>query len=770
MKPKTKPLMSPSQEQQLILDTLQTHDVVRVQAVAGSGKSTTIFLLAQQNPAQKIVVLTYNRLLKEEMDRRVKQLQLTNVSVYTYHGFASALALKQSHYHDKNVINDDNKLNDWLASAKSSLAIMQASFDILVADEFQDCNELYWRFLKELLQSHKHAKFLVLGDFRQTIYQFKGSHDWWLNFLDQLIVNKKIAQCHLSTTYRLPQNIVHFLNTYCFSPESDVMVSEKQNDIPVHYWHLTDPFKNSELDKIVDFIVDKLNNKIYRPDDIFIICDALKGGVDQIPSQKLENRLASAGVPIYYPDDDQKALATKVIANKVVFCTPWTAKGRERKLVIYLSFGYFFNNEYKNQLQQTQISNPTYVALTRALEELVIVNASHHSKYRTSYRFLDYQKLINDPLVSFPTWSRTNLEDDLKRTVRPVDNNAIESLNLQGSRIGKFLPTNLEIKLNKLVGQIKHQQTKAKKLIPLPAYTKKQNELVQEISVINSILFTSLAVDKLLGYSHDDCSLTDHTLLQTYAYWVKEIRGSEYEQQLTRILEQQNDQCLDSQLEQDLKHATIIYGCSNKLLNAICQIHSFDWLNQFQDWELVHTRTQTTIQAAAKLSCQVIPDYHQAKLEVGLSLTKNEGMESTEFSRVFLDWFQAQFDTPLKIKRYSLSGIFDFVAQDLYFEFKFTDSLSIEHDLQVIFYLFLLNLYQIYLNNPIYDKTKVEDHPDHFEVCSQYHLFNIRSNEWWVFDNNPDIINQIMVLIVASKLKKDEEIPPDFIKENKIKY
>lgn len=761
----------PSKEQQDIIDSLKVNDVVKVQAVAGSGKSTTIFLLAQQNPSKQILVITYNRFLKNEMSEKAKKLKLTNLSVYTYHGLATYIQLKNAHFKKENAINNDNLLNQWLDNPLNEIQIMKLKFDILVADEFQDCNALYWKFLTILLQTHHQAKLLALGDFRQTIYEFKESHDWWLNNLDQLIINKKVDQKRLSTSFRLPANIAHFLNTYCFDQDSDTIVSEKQNDVLVNYWHLTNLYDKQELTKIADFIQDKIDNHEYLPEDIFIISDSLNSDNEsQSPSQMLENMLVKRNIPVFFPDDDQKSFDNKVIKHKLVFATPWTAKGRERKLVIYLSFGYIFNNQYDQQIIAKQILNQTYVGLTRALQEIVIVNASHHSHFRTSYQFVNYQQLMHDKHIQMPEWSRINLQKDLKQEFKKIDDEAIENLNLQGSRIGKFLSSNLEIKINQLLTQIKNRQKQKLSLIDLPTYTKKQNQLIQDISAINSILFTSLSVDKLLGYQTKGEVLTNKTLKKTWDHLWDRLGHSSYGDDFKYLINQKEALEKYTTLQQDLLLATSIYSLANTILNPIHQIKEFNWLDNFQDWELVKQRTVQTIQKAVDNYAQEPIDYQKAQLEIGLKLTKTTGGFVNEFSKTFLDWFQAQFQTNLKIKKYDLAGIFDLVASDIFFEFKFVDSLTIEHELQVVFYLFLLNLYQEYLHNDKYDKTLNEVQPYHFHVCQTYHLFNIRSNEWIVFENNPSIINQIMVLIVADKLKKSYGIPANFINDNKIKY
>ena len=61
-------LFSPSEEQQKIIDALKNKQNVIVNAVAGSGKTTTILGIAKQMPDINILQITYNKALKLEVE------------------------------------------------------------------------------------------------------------------------------------------------------------------------------------------------------------------------------------------------------------------------------------------------------------------------------------------------------------------------------------------------------------------------------------------------------------------------------------------------------------------------------------------------------------------------------------------------------------------------------------------------------------------------------------------------------------------------------
>lgn len=62
---------------------------VSVNAVAGSGKSTTIFGCVKEFPEKKHCVLTYSKNLSDEAKKKVKKMKLNNIDVYTYHSFVN---------------------------------------------------------------------------------------------------------------------------------------------------------------------------------------------------------------------------------------------------------------------------------------------------------------------------------------------------------------------------------------------------------------------------------------------------------------------------------------------------------------------------------------------------------------------------------------------------------------------------------------------------------------------------------------------------------
>ncbi len=120
-------VLTPSEEQNLIINYLKDYNVT-VDACAGSGKTSTILFIAEQYKDLSILVLTYNSQLKAETRKRAAGYQ--NLDVHSYHSFCVA-------NYDKSAYTDD-KVNDLIT--KNVEPFCDLFYDIIIADEAQDTN------------------------------------------------------------------------------------------------------------------------------------------------------------------------------------------------------------------------------------------------------------------------------------------------------------------------------------------------------------------------------------------------------------------------------------------------------------------------------------------------------------------------------------------------------------------------------------------------------------------------------------------------------
>lgn len=62
---------NPSEEQKAIIENLKNQYNITVEAVAGSGKTTTCLLIAKSFKEKEVLILTYNKRLADETKEKI---------------------------------------------------------------------------------------------------------------------------------------------------------------------------------------------------------------------------------------------------------------------------------------------------------------------------------------------------------------------------------------------------------------------------------------------------------------------------------------------------------------------------------------------------------------------------------------------------------------------------------------------------------------------------------------------------------------------------
>ena len=117
-------LNQPSLEQKKIIDLIDTQNI-KVDAVAGSGKTTTNLLLAKQYQNKEILVLTYNKDLKLDARNKCIRYNINNLEAHSFHSFCV------KYYYPRAF--DDNGIIYILKN--NLIALQEYNYDIIVVDE-----------------------------------------------------------------------------------------------------------------------------------------------------------------------------------------------------------------------------------------------------------------------------------------------------------------------------------------------------------------------------------------------------------------------------------------------------------------------------------------------------------------------------------------------------------------------------------------------------------------------------------------------------------
>lgn len=363
--------MKISEEQKKIIFTINKTNVI-VDAVAGSGKTTTVLCISKYYPNKNILLITYNRRLCDETIQRAKQKNLNNINIYTYHAFC------QKYY---NIIchNDMHLLNFLnLKDESQNKPKKEINFDIVIFDEVQDMIPIFYRLARKILKENNiKAKICLLGDIYQCIYEYNCSDSRFLTMADKIFNDLNDfpwTKLNLSISYRLTNTMADFINI-CVLKE-DRIKTVKTSDRKPSY-HKTDYFDFKPVDqnkKISVFYNRYLETMLKKEkyDDILIISPSVSK--KKCPIIPLSNFLARQGISICISDNDNSNY--KYTIGKLLISTFHQTKGLERKYVFVMNFDNSYFKYYGRNFVKNKCPNILYVALSRASEKLYLFQES----------------------------------------------------------------------------------------------------------------------------------------------------------------------------------------------------------------------------------------------------------------------------------------------------------------------------------------------------------------------------------------------------------
>lgn len=352
-----------SEEQQLILISFNEGNNIAIEACAGSGKTTAIILLALANPNKQFIVFTYNRRLSDETKERLNKFGITNVEIQTYHGFCTKY-FSPSH-------NDTMLARSLYASPHEGSMARLKMFDVFIIDEMQDMNELYYTFVHNKVQYFKeNIQRVLLGDPRQTIYQFNGGNGKYLSD-PETYWGVPFTRCFLNTTYRLTHKVVDVVNTLIGSKYSEPFAMKSidkptNNPVEYHFVNLFGGGKSIIMKAIRDY---GLNN-------VLLIGVSVK---EKTPMNRVLNDLSAAGVNMCVLKDDDGPIEREVLRNKLLASSIHKQKGCERECVILYGLDCSYHKYYGKDKHIDEYLNLIYVAFTRSLKKLIIIGDKGHS-------------------------------------------------------------------------------------------------------------------------------------------------------------------------------------------------------------------------------------------------------------------------------------------------------------------------------------------------------------------------------------------------------
>ncbi len=372
-----------SDEQKAIGNAVREGKNVIVDAVAGSGKTTTIIQIAEVNPEKRILALLYNRALAEESRARIGH---SNIEIRTIHSAAGNCY--------RVPCMDDRGIQNILLN---KLPFSAGKYDLIIVDEAQDLTVILVRFLRKLISDSSATQLVFMGDYMQCIYRFNEADERFLTMADtffpgiartpvtggQTTSGCEWVRLPLTETYRCTIPVVNFLNNCLLNDQR--LVSKKISLTKPDYL-VCDAFAcGQDINRRINDYIREGN----RLEDIAILSFSISG--EKTPLAKIANYLTSVGKPIYKPNDDYSSVRDdRLLEGKIVISTFHQFKGRQRKMIIVVGFdeGFYVCNK---DAPREFCPNLLYVAATRSLDRLILI----HHRTHGALPFLNLTKLFD---------------------------------------------------------------------------------------------------------------------------------------------------------------------------------------------------------------------------------------------------------------------------------------------------------------------------------------------------------------------------------------
>lgn len=612
-----------SAEQLAIIKAIQAGESVFVNAVPGSGKTFTVLELASRTPGSYVLQLTYNKALQMEVAGKIESRGLNNIRVFTYHGFANYVYAPPGV-----VVRDDITLKKIIYDNKCSKTIFPSPM-ILVLDEAQDMTPEYFMLVQKFIRDMNFCgSILILGDAKQSIYEYKGADRRFLTLANKLYPG--IREYKLNESFRCSENVAWFVNEVC---RSSVKIYSKIPGPPVVMLQLYTRYP-SYIKWISNYLHKLIKKKLATPGDIFILVPSVKFKRMRqgFSLQLLENMLVKLGYLCYCGNSDEKELDPDIVRGKIVFTTFHQAKGRERKCCVVWNFdnSYF---SYNKSISPGELPNEQYVAITRCVKYLLLVcditkgmlpyvNIDVFPNPRVKVYELKYHNLseykqprANHEYKPYTSPTRTFAVTDLVKHISDVTLCEIFGL------IDKLFITTRSVITN----------------IDIPG-VKSESNYKEDVSDLNGIAIA--------------CALEEHMIPESRCEIYRKIS-----KKMSKKQKKQYALMLPGLPEYYLKLANLDFSISTGLTHRLKQITSYDWLSRDQVDKCINN---------IKIVIGGIPSNVEFEKRISKSINV-PGVDQTII----------------------LNGRLDFITARGIYELKCVTEFKIDHKLQLLIYYFI---------------------------------------------------------------------------------
>jgi len=757
----------PSEEQQRIIDYMTQGKNVVVDACAGSGKSTTILAMAKQMPNKKVLQITYNSALRKEICDKVREYGLRNITIHTYH----SLAVK---YYSHSAHNDMEMRRVIFENLPPLNEIVL--YDILVIDEAQDMSLLYFRLIKKfIVDAGFPFQLMVLGDYMQGLYDFKGADIRYLTFARRiwenhpLLCSQEFEECQLKVSYRITNEMAAFINEAMLG-ENRIVAS--RSGAPVKY--ITRDKRTTKL--ILIYAIRSILHNGGKPGDIFILAASVK--MKNYLIREIENMLVEEGIPCHIPTADMDRDNIKVLENKLVFSTFHTSKGRQRKYVFVLGFDQLYMRTYGRDWDPYKCPNTLYVGTSRATDELFLFERSDRKEDRpldfitknmthVEMKSKSYIEFKGNPQTNFfenpepvdkeksnnhyvtPTELVQFIKEDVLIDISPilqrifVSEATVSEATVSEVTVSEVTVSEVtvsEVTVSECEGHIEkngeengedgEENEYKENLIDIPSIKKTKMGYYEDVSNLNGIAIPAIFFDYICSqHGEDKCILYD--LIKE---GIAQIKDGEH-MYLKKIVENLNPEC--ECIADYLYMANIYYAIQEKIYFKLRQIghDEYNWLSQD-----ILGKCKDRIACVLQEECL----YDKPEIEKTIICDKDE-YERMALNQVLQPYLGK---TILENHIFHFTARIDLLTYRTLWEIKCTSEISPEHLIQVVIYAWIWRT----LNPGSQHQIKI---------------FNIKTGQILRLDADLDTLTGIVVKILKGKYEDREPITDEvFLQQN----
>jgi hypothetical protein len=709
-------------EQQHIYELLLENYNVIVEAVAGTGKTTTVLGCASKQPDKKILQVTYNKALRKDVQDNAVAHDIHNIQIHTFHSLAKKYYLRSGY--------TDKEIRKALQCNEAPMKPIQG-FDMLVIDEVQDMTPLYYQLMVKFITDYgKPIQMLILGDKKQSLYDFKGSDERFLTKAGSIwaplpFLTKPFQRAEMHVSYRITKPMAAFVNKTLLGEERMEAVREGK---PVDY--ICHSAYN--INNIIQYEIKNALDTGYSPGDIFILAASIKGKNKAV--SEIENLLVNEmNVPCYIPNQESDQIDERVANRKVVFSTFHSVKGRGRKLVFLLGCDNSYFIFYNRVSDKTVCPNTIYVGATRGSERLYLFEEYDNSyfAYKRPLPFLKqnhYQMKTKD-YIKFRGHAR-NIPPLTDEEENEIKNNG-RAKREPVTELTRFIPEEVLDFLTPLLETVYEKQELNADPLEIPTIMEARDGFFEEVSDINGNAIPAYCIDSYLKEHPEYVSQSSQLLV--YIDFLLNDDGNKRNKK-TIYLEKRGEIPDELETIQDyLLTCNLLKSIEDRLVSRLRQIDRYDWLDSS-----IIDECKVNFQNILKDEMANCPQTEVNIIEEDDDVVHNE--INNELRNELL--------LPKKIL---LRGRADLITDLSVYELKCTSETSIEHFIQLAVYAWMWHMK--YKNNPKQSKK-------------QFKLYNMKLNELYVLRATPQQLYSVVVALLKAKEQKIKRVDDDVFIEN----